>query len=104
LGFFGAPECRCTTSLMALLAIMAGMVMTTSGACVLVFFNQENTVIPLGVTLVAVGILLLFIGAVMWCSEFCCGNCLARVYDKVKEAPMKQAIKRRSRMTGSSNP
>ncbi|KAI6203771.1 hypothetical protein M3Y94_00595000 [Aphelenchoides besseyi] len=99
LNAFGAPEFRCTTSVIALLALTTGMVLITSGACILVFFvDVEPTIFPLGITLGALGLLLFLIGSAMWCSEFMCNDCLGRTYVKLKEAPLKNAIERRSRM------
>ncbi|KAI6179714.1 hypothetical protein M3Y98_00640200 [Aphelenchoides besseyi] len=93
------PEFRCTTSVIALLALTTGMVLITSGACILVFFvDVEPTIFPLGLTLGALGLLLFLIGSMMWCSEFMCNDCLGRTYVKLKEAPLKNAIERRSRM------
>ncbi|KAI6221326.1 hypothetical protein M3Y99_01562100 [Aphelenchoides fujianensis] len=103
LGMFGAPECRCTTSVIALVALTTGMVLFTSGACILTFFVEvEPTILPLGVTLAGLGILLFFIGGSMWISEFLCNDCLGRTYSKLKEAPLKNAIERRSRMASRS--
>ena len=78
------------------------MVMCTSGACILLFVIQEEPVyFPLGCTLLGVGSLLLFIGTVMWMSEFLCNDCLATAYHKIKSAPLKNAIKRRERLIAS---
>lgn len=102
LGYFGAPQCRFTTSVISLLGITIGMTLATSGACILVFFvEQEPTVFPLGVTLGALGLVMLFIGMMMWISEFMLNDCLGKAYVKMKEAPLKNALERRSRMAGS---
>jgi drug/metabolite transporter (DMT)-like permease len=79
LGFFGAPKCRFTTSIIALLAITIGMTLATGGICILVFFiDQEPTILPLGVTLSILGLIMFIIGSLMWCSEFMCNDCLGR--------------------------
>ena len=99
LGMFGAPECRWTTSVIALLAITLGMTLITSGACIMIFFvEQEPTIMPLGVTLSALGLIMFLVGGLMWMSEFMCNDCLARAYEKMRNAPLKNAIERRSRM------
>ncbi|CAD5208849.1 unnamed protein product [Bursaphelenchus xylophilus] len=103
IGMFGAPQCRCTTSVIALLAIIFGMTFSTSGLCVLVFFVEtEPTLLPLGLTLAGLGVVMFTIGSLMWCSEFMCNNCLKTAYTKIKEAPLKNAIERRSRMASRS--
>jgi hypothetical protein len=75
------------------------MTLITSGACILIFFvDQEPTIMPLGVTLGALGLIMFLVGALMWMSEFMCNDCLGRAYEKMKDAPLKNAIQRRSRM------
>lgn len=75
------------------------MTLATSGACIIIFFvEQEPTILPLGVTLAGLGLLMLFIGVVMWVSEFMLNDCLGRAYVKMKDAPLKNALERRSRM------
>jgi len=99
IGVFGAPKCRFTTSVIALLSITIGMVLTTSGACILIFFvEQEPTILPLGLTLGFLGLVMFVIGGIMWVSEFMCNDCLGKAYEKMKEAPLKNALERRSRM------
>lgn len=99
LGIFGAPMCRWTSSVIALIGIMTGIVLFTSGICILVFFvDEEPTVWPLGVTLSAVGVLLSLLGGIMWMSEFMCNQCLDKIQKKIQDAPIKNAIRRRSRM------
>ncbi|CAD5206304.1 unnamed protein product [Bursaphelenchus okinawaensis] len=103
IGAFGAPQCRCTTAVIALLAIIFGLVFSTSGLCILVFFVEtEPTLLPLGITLSGLGIIMFVVGGLMWCSEFMCNNCLKKAYVKIKEAPLKNAIERRSRMASRS--
>uniref|UniRef100_A0A915CRX3 Uncharacterized protein n=1 Tax=Ditylenchus dipsaci TaxID=166011 RepID=A0A915CRX3_9BILA len=99
LGFFGAPACRWTSSVMSLVGMMCGMVIAVTGICILLFFvDEEPTIMPLGFTLLVVGVLMLILGMLMWMSEFMCNDCLGKCHQKMKEAPMKNAIKRRSRM------
>ena len=98
LGLFGAPMCRLTTSVITLVGMMVGMVSATAGACIILFFTQEPTIIPLGITLLSLGGVLIFIGLIMWTSEFLCDDCLGRAYNKVKKAPLKNAIKRREKL------
>lgn len=94
--------CRWTSSVMSLVGMMLGLIVLTSGICILIFFtNEEPTIWPLGATLFGIGILLFSLGLVMWTSEFLCNDCLGRAQQKMKEAPMKNAIKRRSRMSAS---
>uniref|UniRef100_A0AC35F3Z7 Transmembrane protein n=1 Tax=Panagrolaimus sp. PS1159 TaxID=55785 RepID=A0AC35F3Z7_9BILA len=102
LGIFGAPLCRLTTSVISLVGMMFGMVMCTTGACILLFIIQEEPVYySLGVTLLSVGGILLFIGLLMWMSEFMCNDCLGKAYHKVKSAPLKNALRRRERLIAS---
>lgn len=97
--------CRFTTSVIALLAITIGMVLITSGVCILVFFvEQEPTVLPLGITLSVLGLLTFLIGGCMWISEFVFNDCLGRAYVKMKEAPLKNALERRSRLASRYKP
>ncbi|KAK5975703.1 hypothetical protein GCK32_015104, partial [Trichostrongylus colubriformis] len=46
MGKFGAPKCRCTSSLISLLAMCIGLVVLTAGLSLLIFFNQETLVLP----------------------------------------------------------
>uniref|UniRef100_A0AC34RBD6 Uncharacterized protein n=1 Tax=Panagrolaimus sp. JU765 TaxID=591449 RepID=A0AC34RBD6_9BILA len=98
LGILGAPMCRLTTSVITLIGMMIGLVMGTTGACIVVFFTQEPTIIPLGVTLLSIGGILVFIGLIMWMSEFMFDDCLGRAYHKIRKAPYKNAIKRREKL------
>ncbi|VDL77633.1 unnamed protein product [Nippostrongylus brasiliensis] len=95
MGKFGAPKCRCTSSLLSLLAMCIGLVVLSVGLCLLTFFTQEALFIPPGITFSVIGILLLLIGCVFWTSEFMCNDCLSDCFVKLKEAPMKSALKRR---------
>jgi uncharacterized membrane protein len=97
IGIFGAPQCRCTNSVITLIVMLLGMVMATIGACLLLFFTQENTIIPLGITLIAVGFLMMFWGCIVWTSEIMCNDFIGNLYQRIKEAPMKNAIKRREK-------
>ncbi|KAI1728332.1 hypothetical protein DdX_00503 [Ditylenchus destructor] len=104
LGVFGAPACRWTSSVMSLIGMMSGMVLATGGICILLFFiDEEPTIMPLGVTLLVVGTLLLLLGVIMWLSEFMCNDCLGKLHKKIQEAPLKNAIKRRSRMASRAS-
>lgn len=98
LGIFGAPMCRLTTSVITLIGMMVGMVLATAGACIILFFTQEPTITPLGITLLSLGGILVFVGLIMWVSEFLFDDCLGRAYNKVKKAPLKNAIKRREKL------
>uniref|UniRef100_A0A7E4VHI8 IncA protein n=1 Tax=Panagrellus redivivus TaxID=6233 RepID=A0A7E4VHI8_PANRE len=98
LGIFGAPVCRLTTSVISLIGMMTGMVVVTGGLCIIVFFTQEPTITPFGITLCAVGGLLFTIGFIMWTSEFVFDDCLGRCYRKAKKAPLRNAIARRERI------
>uniref|UniRef100_A0A7I4XVW4 Transmembrane protein 114 n=1 Tax=Haemonchus contortus TaxID=6289 RepID=A0A7I4XVW4_HAECO len=95
MGKFGAPKCRCTSSLISLLAMCIGLVVLTIGLSLLIFFTQETLFLPPGITLSAIGFLLLLIGCVFWTSEFLCNDCLTDCIVKLQEAPVKNAIKRR---------
>ncbi|KAK6726428.1 hypothetical protein RB195_004630 [Necator americanus] len=95
LGKFGAPKCRCTSSLISLLAMCVGLVVFSTGLCFIIFFDQEILFFPPGITLSGIGILLLVIGCVFWISEFMCNDCLTDVAVKLREAPIKNAQKRR---------
>lgn len=87
---------------MSLIGMLLGLIVTTTGLCLLIFFlNEEPTIWPLGATLSTIGILLFLLGLIMWTSEFLCNDCLERAQQKIKEAPLKNAIKRRSRMSAS---
>ncbi|CAJ0946660.1 unnamed protein product, partial [Mesorhabditis belari] len=106
MGILGAPKCRCTSSLLALLSMMTGLVLVTSGAAITFFFyTQEALVITPGVTLMSIGIVLTLLGCVSWVSRFMLHDCLARVYSHMKAAPVKEAQRRRakrlSRMSGT---
>lgn len=91
--------CRWTSSVFALIGIMSGIILTSSGVCILIFFvDEEPTIFPLGITLSVVGILLSLLGGIMWMSEFMCNQCLDKLHSKIQNAPIKNAIKRRSRM------
>ncbi|KAK6043975.1 hypothetical protein COOONC_18520 [Cooperia oncophora] len=97
MGKFGAPKCRCTSSLISLLAMCIGLVVLTIGLSLLIFFTQETLFLPPGggITFSVIGILLLLIGCVFWTSEFFCNDCLTDCFVKLQEAPVKNAIKRR---------
>ncbi|CAI4222395.1 unnamed protein product [Auanema sp. JU1783] len=95
MGKFGAPQCRCTPSLISLIGICIGMIIMTVGICLLIFFTHEQLFIPPGITLSCIGFLLLLIGTVFWTSEFMCDDCITKCFTKIQEAPMRNAIKRR---------
>lgn len=62
------------------------------------FLREKFAVLSIniqGITLSVIGILLLMIGCVFWTSEFMCNDCLTECFVKLKEAPVKNAIKRR---------
>ncbi|CEF64456.1 Hypothetical protein SRAE_1000271000 [Strongyloides ratti] len=101
IGKFGAPKCVCISSVAALIAFCFGMILFTTGICILIFWDQEPTIHPLGYTLMGIGIILFTMGSCMWISEFVCGNCFGKIYQKVREAPMKNAIKRREKIIAS---
>uniref|UniRef100_A0A1I7XCE4 Col_cuticle_N domain-containing protein n=1 Tax=Heterorhabditis bacteriophora TaxID=37862 RepID=A0A1I7XCE4_HETBA len=46
MGKFGAPKCRCTPSLISLIAMMIGLVVMTIGLCLVLFFTQEALFLP----------------------------------------------------------
>ncbi|VDP00537.1 unnamed protein product [Heligmosomoides polygyrus] len=48
MGKFGAPKCRCTSSLISLLAMCIGLVVFTVGLCLVTFFSQELLFLPPG--------------------------------------------------------
>uniref|UniRef100_A0A0K0E7X3 Uncharacterized protein n=1 Tax=Strongyloides stercoralis TaxID=6248 RepID=A0A0K0E7X3_STRER len=101
IGKFGAPKCVCISSVAALVSFCFGMILFTTGTCILIFWDQEPTIHPLGYTLMAIGLILFIMGSCMWISEFMCGNCFGKMYKKVREAPMKNAIKRREKILAS---
>uniref|UniRef100_A0A0K0G3V4 Uncharacterized protein n=1 Tax=Strongyloides venezuelensis TaxID=75913 RepID=A0A0K0G3V4_STRVS len=101
IGKFGAPRCVCLSSVVALVAFCFGMILLTTGICILLFWDQEPIIHPFGYTLIGIGIILFVMGSCMWMSEFICGNCFGKLYTKMKEAPMKNAIKRREKIIAS---
>uniref|UniRef100_A0A0N5A7E5 Uncharacterized protein n=1 Tax=Parastrongyloides trichosuri TaxID=131310 RepID=A0A0N5A7E5_PARTI len=101
IGKFGAPRCVCLSSVAALVAFCFGMILFTTGTCILIFWDQEPTIHPLGYTLIGIGGILFTMGSCMWLSEFVCGDCFGKIYTRMKEAPLKNAIKRREKVLAS---
>lgn len=95
---FGAPMCRWTSSVLALIGIIVGIILSSSGFCILIFFlNEEPTIFPLGITLTIVGTLLLILGGIMWISEFMCNHCLDKLHTTIQNAQIKNAIKKKTK-------
>jgi hypothetical protein len=74
MGRFGAPKCRWTNSVIALCVSLTGLVLLGIGACMALFFANEELALAFGIVLVTVGFLLLVGGSGYYGTKYMCNN------------------------------